>query len=369
MRPFLKWNRRIEKWNFSYIGPRVKLQSSLIFTAQALEQPMSETLDFRLPRRTFLMAGLAGLLVPGSAGAQPYPSSIIRIVVPTSAGTPPDIISRMIADQLAVNEGWRFVVENRPGALQTIAMNDVSGRSADGYSLLTMSLPMTVTPSLLPKAEIRPDVDFDPVIKISKSYTVLVTTPSLPVNSVSELVELLKSKPEKLNFSSAGFGTPSHLIGEMFAWRAGVRATHVPYQQFTQAIADLISGNVQYMFVTTLPVIDLIATGKLRALAVTAPTRIAALKDVPTVVEAGFPNLVTADWIGFVAKRGTPAEIALQLNKAINRVLAEPKIRASLERIGAVPVGGTTAEFGDGIRTDVALWAKIIKDANIKLPQ
>ena len=130
---------------------------------------MSETLNFRLPRRTFLMAGLAGLLLPGAAGAQTYPSSIIRIVVPTSAGMPPDIISRMISDGLAANEGWRFVVENRPGALQTIAMNDVSGRPADGYSLLTMSLPMTVTPSLFPKAEIRPDVDFDPVIKISRS--------------------------------------------------------------------------------------------------------------------------------------------------------------------------------------------------------
>jgi tripartite-type tricarboxylate transporter receptor subunit TctC len=341
----------------------------LIFTANALEQPMSETLNFRLPRRTFLMAGLAGLLMPGAAGAQTYPSSIIRIVVPTSAGTPPDIISRMISDGLATNDGWRFVVENRPGALQTIAMNDVSGRPADGYSLLTMSLPMTVTPSLFPKAEIRPDMDFDPVIKISRSYTVLVTTPSLPVNSLSELAELLKSKPGKLNFSSAGFGTPSHLIGEMFAVQAGVRATHVPYQQFSQAIADLISGNVQYMFVTTLPVIDLIAAGKLRALAVTAPTRIAALKDVPSVVEAGFPDLVTADWIGFAAKRGTPAEITSQLNKAINRVLAEPKIRNALEKIGAVPVGGTAADFAGEIRADVARWAKIVQDADIKLPQ
>ena len=330
---------------------------------------MSEKLNFLLPRRTFVLGGLAGLLLPGSAGAQPYPSNVIRVVVPVGAGTPPDIISRMVADALAANEGWRLVVENRPGALQTIAMNDVSGRPADGYSLLTMSLPMTVTPSLLPKAEIRPDVDFDPVIKISRSYTVLVTTPSLPVKSLSEFVALLKSKPGQLNFSSAGFGTPSHLIGEMFAVQAGVRATHVPYQQFPQAIADLISGNVQYMFVTTLPVIDLISTGKLRALAVTSPTRIAALKDVPSVVEAGFPDLVTADWIGFAARRGTPAEITSQLNKAINKVLADPKIRASFEKIGAIPVGGTSAEFGDGIRTDVAHWAKVVKDGDIKLPQ
>jgi tripartite-type tricarboxylate transporter receptor subunit TctC len=321
-----------------------------------------------LHRRTFLLAGLAGILLPRQVAAQPYPTDLVRIVVPTGAGTPPDIISRMVANELAANEGWRLMVENRPGALQTIAMNAVIGHPADGYTLLTMSLPMTVTPALLPAAEVRPDVDFDPVIKISKSYTVLVTTPSLPVDSLSELVALLKSKPGKLNFSSAGFGTPSHLIGEMFSLQAGVHATHVPYQQFPQAIADLMSGNVQYMFVTTLPVVDLISTGKLRALAVTAPTRIGALKDVPSVVEAGFPDLVTADWIGFADKRGTPAEITSQLNTAVNRVLDEPKFRSSLDKIGAVPVGGTATEFGNGIRSDVANWAKIVKDADIKLP-
>jgi tripartite-type tricarboxylate transporter receptor subunit TctC len=329
---------------------------------------MSDTLTFRLPRRT-LLAGLAGLLLPGSARAQSYPSNVIRIVVPAGAGTPPDIISRMIANELGAVEGWRLVVEDRPGALQTIAMNDVGNHPADGYSLLTMSLPITVTPTLFPKAEIRPDVDFDPVIKISRSYTVLVTTPSLRVNSLRELVELLKSQPGKFNFSSAGFGTPSHLIGELFKLQAGVQATHVPYQQFPQAIGDLISGINHFMFVTTLPVIDLIATGKLRALAVTAANRITALKDVPSVVEAGFPDLVTADWIGFAVKRHTPAEITAQLNKAVNKVLAEPKIRDALEKIGAEPVGGAAVEFGDGIRSDVAHWAKIIVDADIKLPQ
>jgi|ERR1043165_4467357 tripartite-type tricarboxylate transporter receptor subunit TctC len=321
-----------------------------------------------LRRRTFLLGSLAGLL-PRAVSAEPYPSNPIRIVVPTGVGTPPDIISRMVADELATNEGWRLVVENRPGALQTIAMNDVIRRPADGYTLLTMSLPMTVTPSLLPKAEVRPDIDFDPVIKISKSYTVLVTTPGVPVNSVRELVELLRSQPGKLNFASAGFGTPSHLIGEMFAVQAGVHATHVPYQQFPQAIADLVGGNVEYMFVTTLPVIELIKTGKLRALAVTAPTRIAALEETPSVVDAGFPDLVVADWIGFAAKRGTPAEISSRLNAAINKVLASPKVRVALDKVGALPVGGSPAEFGEGVRTDVAHWAKVIKEADIKLPQ
>jgi tripartite-type tricarboxylate transporter receptor subunit TctC len=330
---------------------------------------MSDALTVHLPRRTVLLAGLAGLFLPGSVGAQSYPSNLIRIVVPAGAGTPPDIISRIVAGELAAVEDWRLIVENRPGALQTIAMNDVSHHPADGYSLLTMSLPITVTPTLLPKAGIRPDVDFDPVIKISKSYTVLVTTPSLRANSLPELVTLLKSNPGKFNFSSAGFGTPSHLIGELFKVQAGVQATHVPYQQFPQAIADLISGINHYMFVTTLPVVDLIATGKLRALAVTSANRITALEDVPSVVEAGFPDLVTADWIGFAVRRNTPAEITAQLNKAVNKVLIEPKIRTALEKIGAEPVGGEAVEFGAGIRADVAHWAKIIKQADIKLPQ
>src|SRR5436305_11743737 len=129
---------------------------------------MSETLIVRLPRRTLLLAGLAGLMLGGSARAQSYPSNVIRIVVPAGAGTPPDIISRVIANELAVAEGWRLVVEDRPGALQTIAMNDLGNHPADGYTLLTMSLPITVTPTLFPKGETRPDVDFDPVIKISK---------------------------------------------------------------------------------------------------------------------------------------------------------------------------------------------------------
>jgi tripartite-type tricarboxylate transporter receptor subunit TctC len=323
---------------------------------------------FHLSRRSVLLAGLVGFCMAAPAGAQPYPSNVIRIVVPAVAGTPPDIISRLVADELGETEGWRLIVENRPGALQTIAMADVGKRPADGYSLLAMSVPMMVVPALLPNTEMKPDVDFAPVVKISSSYNVLVTTPSLPVNSLAELVALLKSRPGQLNFSSAGYGTPSHLIGEMFQLQANVRATHVPYQQFPQAITDLISGTNQYMFVTTLPVIDLVATGKLRALAVTAPKRISALKNVPSVVEAGFPDLVSADWIGLGVKRDTPADIAARLNKAVNKVLAERKIRMALEKIGAEPAGGTTAEFGEAIRSQVAHWAKVVKDANIKLP-
>jgi tripartite-type tricarboxylate transporter receptor subunit TctC len=305
----------------------------------------------------------------GPACSQPFPSDVIRIIVPPGPGTPPDVISRIVARELAETEGWRMVVENRPGALQTIAMGEVAKRPADGYALLAMSVPMMAAPALLPTVSLRPEVDFAPVVKISTSYTVLVVHPSLPVHSVSELINLLKAKPGQYNFSSAGFGTPSHLMGEKFLIEAGVQATHVPYQQFPQAIGDLVGGTNHFMFVATLPVIDLIKVGQLRALAVTAPTKIAALRDTRSVVEAGFPGLVMEDWLGFAVRNGTPPEVVARLNQAVNKALAQPRVREALAKMGAEPAGGTPAEFGQLIKDQVTYWANIIKRAQIKLPQ
>jgi tripartite-type tricarboxylate transporter receptor subunit TctC len=183
------------------------------------------------------------------------------------------------------------------------------------------------------------------------------------------LVGLLKAKPGQYNFSSAGFGTPSHLIGEKFLIEAGVQATHVPYQQFPQAIGDLVGGTNHYMFVATLPVIDLIKVGQLRALAVTAPTKIAALPDTKSVVEAGYPDLVMEDWLGFAVRNGSPPDVVARLNQAINKALAQPRVREALAKMGAEPAGGTPAEFGQLIKDQVTYWANIIKRAQIKLPQ
>ena len=184
---------------------------------------------------TVLKRALIGLPLIAAVGspayADPYPSKVIRIVVPTTPGTPPDIISRIIANELSESDGWKVIVENRGGALQTIAAADVLKQAPDGYTLLAMSVPMMAAPALLPHLGLRPETDFAPVIKLSASYNVLVVTPTLPARSVSELVELLKSQPDKYNFSSAGFpGTPAHLIGELFKLKAERQATHVPYQ-------------------------------------------------------------------------------------------------------------------------------------------
>jgi tripartite-type tricarboxylate transporter receptor subunit TctC len=318
---------------------------------------------------TALLLTLTMLAAASPVCAQPYPSNVIRIIAAAAAGTPPDIISRLVASELAQNEGWRVIVENKPGAMQTIAGAEVLKQPADGYSVLSVSLPGMTAPALLPNVNVRLETDFAPVIKLSTSYNVLVVHPSVPVKSVAELVALLKRQPDKLTFSSGGFGTPAHLAGELFKLETGVRATHVPYQQFPQAIADLLSGTNQYMFITTLPSIDLIAAGKLRALAVTAPRRIPVLKDVPTVVEEGFPQLVVQDWVGYLVKRGTPDETIARLNAAINKVLAKPSVQAALAKLGAEPAGGSPAEFGQFIGSQLAYWGKVVKDSGMKMHQ
>lgn len=303
------------------------------------------------------------------AQSQSFPSGTIRLVAPNSPSTPPDIISRIIAKELSQAEGWRVIVENRPGGVSTIAANDVLGQPADGHSLLAMSVPSTAAQTLVPNISYHLSTDFEPVIKASVSYNVLVVNPSVPAHTVAELIALLKSQPDKLTFSSGGFGTPAHLIAEQFKLQTGVRAQHVPYQQFPQAIGDLLNGTNTFMFITMLPVIDLIKTGKLRALAVTAPSRVPLLAEVPTIVEAGFPSLVIEDWTGFAVKRGTPKGIITRLNAAINKALATPAVRDAFARLGAEAAGGSPDQYGDLVKQQLAHWNKVVTDANIKVSQ
>jgi tripartite-type tricarboxylate transporter receptor subunit TctC len=323
----------------------------------------------RCHHRLAALIAFVALTLGTPISAETYPSNVVRIVVPTSAGTPPDTISRVVAQEITETEGWKMIVENRPGAVQTLAGAEVLKQPADGYAIYALSVPVSAAPALLPNIPFRLDADFAPVVKVSTSYNVLVVSPSVPAKSAAELVSLLKSQPDKLNFSSGGFGTPAHLIGEMFKVQTGVRAAHVPYQQFPQAIADLLNGTIQYMFVTTLPVIDLVASGKLRALAVTGPKRVAALPDVPTVVEQGFPSLVVEDWVGFTVKTGTPADIIGKLNGAVNKALTKPKVREALIKLGAEPAGGAPSEFGELLKTQIAQWGRVVQESGIKLPQ
>jgi tripartite-type tricarboxylate transporter receptor subunit TctC len=319
---------------------------------------------FGLP---FLALAFAAIASPGDA--QTYPSGTIRIVVGNNAGAPPDIMGRLIASELGESEGWRTLVENRPGAITTIALADVLKQPADGLTLASISLPSAAAPALLPNTKLRLETDFTPIIKLASAYHVLVVHPSVSAKSLAEFVALLKSQPDKLTFSSGGFGTPAHLAGEMFKLQTGVRATHVPYQALPRAIADLLNGTNQFQFITPLPVLDLIATGKLRAIAVTGPARLPALKDVPTVGEAGFPDLIIQDWFGMLAKAGTQKDVIARLNDATNKALGKPRVRDAITKMAAEPAGGSPAEFGQFLRAQVAHWGKVVKESNIKMHQ
>jgi len=328
-----------------------------------------------MDRRAFLQGAAAfglgtvglGAGVRAPALAQSFPSGTIRIVVPYSASTPPDIVARIVATALAEGEGWNTIVENKPGAVGTLGVAEVLKQPADGHTLLSTTAPFAAIPGLVPDAKFKVETDFAPVIQVGTSYNVLVVNPAVPVHSVAELIAFLKNDLGTHTFSSGGFGTPAHLLGEMFKLETGVQATHVPYNQFSQAIGDLISGVNTYQFIAMMPVVQHINTGKLRALAVMARKRVAVLKDVPTIIEAGYPQLASEDWAGVLVRTGTPPAAIARLNAAINKTLATDKVHEALAKVGSDVGGGTPDALGALVNSEIARWSKVIKDAGIKI--
>ena len=260
-------------------------------------------------RNALVVAAIAVVWTASRADAQSYPSRPIRLIVPASVSTPPDIVSRIVVNALNESEGWTIVVENKPGGAQLLGTREALKQPADGYTLLTVGFPLTVAQSLVPDAGFNLSTDFAPIAQLVTTGNVLVVNPDLPVKTVAELVQYLKDNPDKGTFSSGGVGTPAHIIGELFKLKTGVRTTHVPYSEFPRAIADLLQGVNTYQFIAVAPVLGFINTGKLRALAVTPARRMAQLPDVPTLAEAGFPELTSFDWVGLAAKAGTPPAV------------------------------------------------------------
>ncbi len=316
----------------------------------------------KLVLATAVLIGFAA----ASADAQDYPDRPVKIIVPTPPGGPVDVIARLTANSLQNSLGKGFVVENRAGAGNTIGSKDAAEAAPDGYTLLYSSASgLVIAPLLHPDAGYDPLKSYDPVALVGESSNILVVNPSVPANTVQELVAYAKANPGKINFSSGGIGVLPHLIGEMFKARAGIDIVHVPYKGGGPSINDVVAGNVQMTFEGTSVLLPLIQAGRLRALAVTTPKRIPQLPDVPTMVESGFPNFVSTSWTGLLAPAHTPRPVIAKLNAAINEGLKTPELKTALERLSNEPTGGSPADFTAVIKADLDKWSPIVNSLGL----
>ncbi|HEY7903011.1 MAG TPA: tripartite tricarboxylate transporter substrate binding protein [Casimicrobiaceae bacterium] len=315
-----------------------------------------------------LCALCATLAVPGFAQSPAYPSRPVRIVVPFPAGGTTDLLARAVAQRFAEVFGQPFIVDNRPGAGGNLGAELVAHSAPDGYTLVMGTVGThAINPSLYAKMPYDHVKDFAPVFLVAGVPNVLEVNPALPVHTVAELVAYAKAHPDALNFASSGSGTSIHLSGELFKVMAGVSMQHVPYKGSAPALQDLVGGQVQLMFDNLPSSLALIKAGKLRPIAVTSLTRAAALPDVPTIAESGYPGFEASSWFGLLAPAGTPDAIVTKLNAEGNRWLATPEAKEKLLAQGAIAAGGSPADFKQHIAAETAKWAKVVKQSGAKV--
>ncbi|MFL6796025.1 MAG: Bug family tripartite tricarboxylate transporter substrate binding protein [Xanthobacteraceae bacterium] len=321
----------------------------------------------RLFARACLPAILALSCIAGVAPgwAQPYPTRLVRVIMPFGAGGPTDVFTRQVADELSKSLQQPFVMENRPGAGSIIGSDAAAKSPPDGYTLLMISATQTTTETLVPNKPFKLMRDFVPVASIMSSELVMVVHPSLGVKTVQEFVALAKAKPGTLNYASSGIGSNYHMAGELFKILTGTDIVHIPYKGSTGARNDIISGQVQMMFDSIPTMAQMIETGRVIALGTTGKVRSPGLPDVPTLTELGIPHQASI-WLGIMAPAGTPRPVVDLLNNEINRIVSRPEIKGAWEKLGAVPVAMSSAEFGTFVQSEIERWARVIKTNDIK---
>jgi len=298
--------------------------------------------------------------------AQTFPSKPIRIVVPFTPGGPNDILARMIGQRYTAVWGQQTLVDNRPGGGTVIGTDIVAKAPADGHTLLMVSTSHAANPSLMPKLPFDTLRDFVSVGQAVSSPNVLVVHPSVPARHTRELLDIAKARPGQITFASGGSGAATHLAGELLKILGGVEMTHIPYKGAGPATIDLISGQVTWMFGTILPTIPHVRAGKLRALAVSGKRRAEVLPEVPTVAEH-VPGFEASSWYGVFAPAGTPAEVIIKLNQEMARALTPVEVRQRLAAEGTEVVAGNPEDFMQLFRAEAAKWARVIKQAGIRL--
>ena len=303
-----------------------------------------------------------------AALAQGYPAKPIRVIAAFPPGSVSEILGRVVGQKLTEAWGQPVVVETRPGAGGTIAADAVAKAAADGYTLLMgSSAELTVGPNLYSKLSYDPLKHFAPVILVAVVPNLLVVHPSVPATTVKELVAVAKSKPGQLNFASSGNGTTGHLAGEMLKAVAGIDMVHIAYKGSPPALTDTLAGQTSLMFGPIVTALPHTRAGKLRALAVSSPRRSSAAPEVPTMVEAGFPDFEASIYFGISAPTGTPREIVARLNAEIGKALQVPEVRQTLLKQGAEPLGGTPEAYAAHIKTEIAKWAKVVKISGARI--
>ena len=322
-----------------------------------------------LLRREFLHLAVSAVALPAmsrATWADSYPSRPVRVIVGFAAGGPNDILARLIGQWLAKRLGQPFVIENRPGAGSNIATEGVVRAAPDGYTLLLVGTPNAINATLYDNLNFDFIRDIAPVASLFRGALVLLVHPSVPAKTLPEFIAYVKANPGKLSYGSGGAGGITHMTSELFKQEAGgLDILHVPYRGVAPALADLLGGQVQVVFVNPTPSIGYIKAGRLRALAITTATRSEALPDIPTIGEF-VPGYEASSIFGIGAPRNTPAEIVDRLNKEINAALVDPEFKVRLANLDGVVLGGSPADFGKLIADETEKWRNVIRLANIK---
>jgi len=314
---------------------------------------------------TLCAMGALVLAASDAAAADNYPAKPIKIVVPYTPGGGADILTRTLAAALTPKLGQQVIVENRPGGNTIIGSEYVANAQPDGYTLLLVPASFAINPSFykIPYDTVK---GFAPVGLVALVPLMRVANPNVQINSVKDLIDLAKAKPGKLTFASYGSGSPAHLAGELFKSMVGVDMLHIPYKGSAPALADVVAGHVAIMFSSMSPAVPLVKSGRLKGIAVTTTKRVPAMKDLPTIAEAGVTGYEVQAWNGIVAPAGTPKEIVAKLNRAIVEIVATKEFSDRISAQGFEPESSSPEEFAELIQRDILKWAKVIKDSGAK---
>ena len=323
----------------------------------------------KLSRRHFLRSAAAASALASSsrlARAQAYPARQVRLVIGYTPGGSADLTGRLIGQWLSEKLGQSFVIENRPGGGTNIATEAVLRAAPDGYTLLLVAPANAINATLYEKLNFDFVKEVEPIAALIRFPNVVVVHPSLPVKSIPELIAYAKANPGKLNMASSGNGSTIQMSGELFKMLTGVNMVHVPYRGGAPALTDLLAGQVQVMFDNLPTCAEHVKSGKLRGLAVTSTTRSDVLPDLPPLADF-LPGYEASAWYGIGAPKGTPAEVVERLNKAVNEILADPKVKAKFAEYGAMLIPGSAADFGKLLADETEKWGKVVKFSGAKV--